>query len=209
VTPEPVVDDLQPDDLVAASEVLARAFRDNPGMCAVLGGDETERLRMLQKLAPAFVECYRRHGRAQVVRAGRRIVAVALWQRPASHPVTWRMQWLLTVAVVRHMPLAVALRLDAIDRWMKSHHPRTEHVYLFMLGVDPEQQGMGHGSRLLRGLQQVADERGAPCYLETDTAGGVRLYQRNGYAILREETSRRLADLKLWFMQTEARTPRS
>lgn len=75
---------LRIEDEAEAAGVLARAFRDNPGMVALLDpGDTAWRQRMLGRLMPILVGAYRVHGQAWVTRDGGRIAGVALVAPPA------------------------------------------------------------------------------------------------------------------------------
>jgi ribosomal protein S18 acetylase RimI-like enzyme len=199
---EATLEVLSPADVGEAAAVLARAFRDNPGMIAMLDCDDpARRLRLLAAVFPGFVASYRQHGQASVVRVGGKLVAVALTLGPGRYPPSLRLQWGLTLAVALHVPLRLALRFSAADAWMKRNHMREAHHYLFMLGVEPERQGQGHGGMLLRELSARADADAQPCYLETDKPSSVKLYERHGYVVLREANFVRARDLKLWFMQ--------
>jgi ribosomal protein S18 acetylase RimI-like enzyme len=193
-------------DAASAGALLARAFCDNPGMVAMLDSDDSAvRLRVLQRVLPGFVASYVRHGTAQGVRVGERLVAVSLVLAPGHYPPSLPLQWGLTRAVAFHTRVDRALRFAVADMWMKRHHLRAPHHYLFMLGVEPECQGQGHGSVLLRALSARANADGMPCYLETDKPSSVRLYERHGYAVTHDASLPRVRRLQLWFMQRAAR----
>jgi GNAT superfamily N-acetyltransferase len=49
------------------------------------------------------------------------------------------------------------------------------------VGVPPEAQGQGRGSRLLAPVLDRCDEDGVPAYLEASTADNARLYERLGF----------------------------
>lgn len=69
---------------------------------------------------------------------------------------------------------------DAMDR----HHPTDRpHDYLWFLGVHPDAQGAGVGSRLLKARTDRLDRLGRPAWLETATPRNVPLYQRFGFEI--------------------------
>lgn len=193
---------LREHELPAASTLLARAFRDNPGTVAVLNSDEpSRRTVLLERLMPVFVAAYAKHGSAQVVRAGERLAGVALLLPPGAYPPSLALQAQLTIGVIRRMPLPNALRLGVANEVLKRRHLRGRHHYLFMLGVEPELQGRGHGGRLLRALSECADRDGLPCYLETDRESSVRLYSAHGYTVMRQDTLSYAGNLPLWFMQ--------
>jgi len=60
---------------------------------------------------------------------------------------------------------------------------RDAEASVHTIGVDPGWQGRGIGRMLLRALLAVADEFGAPVYLEvrTDNAAAIALYQAHGF----------------------------
>jgi ribosomal protein S18 acetylase RimI-like enzyme len=78
-------------------------------------------------------------------------------------------------------------RLAALRAGMDKHHPMDRpHIYLWLLGVRPEAQGYGVGSRLLQaGLERV-DAQGLPAFLETSTEENVALYRRYGFEVISE-----------------------
>jgi ribosomal protein S18 acetylase RimI-like enzyme len=78
-------------------------------------------------------------------------------------------------------------RLLALRKAMDAHHPlATPHDYLWFLGVRPDVQGHGVGSRLLRAETARFDDQGRASFLETATPRNVPLYQRHGYNVIAE-----------------------
>ncbi|WP_304176160.1 N-acetyltransferase [Phenylobacterium aquaticum] len=96
-------------------------------------------------------------------------------------------------------------RMTAMRAAMDHHHPMDRpHVYLWFLGVRPEAQGMGVGSRLLAdGLARI-DAVGLPSYLESTNAANVPLYRRYGYEVTQEYRPRADAP-PIWAMWRDAR----
>ena len=75
-------------------------------------------------------------------------------------------------------------RMAALRAMMDAHHPKEPHAYLWFLGVRPQAQGHGVGSRLLAaGLAQV-DAKGLPAYLESSNEANVPLYRRHGFEVV-------------------------
>lgn len=61
--------------------------------------------------------------------------------------------------------------------------PADPETSLHTIGVDPEFQGAGVGTALLRAVLRRADELGAPVFLEvrTDNERAIGLYERHGF----------------------------
>lgn len=57
---------------------------------------------------------------------------------------------------------------------------KTPSLYVWMFGADPECQGTGCGSALIRFVGTVADADGVECYLETDGARNEGFYTQKG-----------------------------
>ena len=93
---------------------------------------------------------------------------------------------------LRALPLLLATtglgrfgRLVALRAAMDKHHPMDRpHDYLWFLGVTPEAQGRGIGSRLLKSRLDQLDAAGRPAFLETSTERNVSLYRRHGFEII-------------------------
>lgn len=98
-------------------------------------------------------------------------------------------------------------RMSAMRSMMDSHHPKSPpHAYLWFLGVRPEAQGLGVGSRLLaHGLARV-DAQGLPAYLESSNEANVPLYRRHGFEVVEVLKAKPDAP-QMWAMWREAQTP--
>ena len=69
---------------------------------------------------------------------------------------------------------------------MDAYHPTQPHWYLPLLGVRPDSQGQGLGSRLLGHVLRQCDETGHAAYLESSNAANLTLYQRHGFKLMGE-----------------------
>jgi ribosomal protein S18 acetylase RimI-like enzyme len=151
-------------DLPALTQVLARAFLDDPVAC---WSCPPERLR------PGVLEGF--HGgrlhqllaHREVWTSGERSCA-ALWAPPGRWRTTWREDLTLIGRVARprlaaRLPLVVS-GLLAVER----AHPREPpHWYLAVLGTDPVAQGRGLGSAAMRPVLEQCDADGVGAYLES------------------------------------------
>ena len=60
-----------------------------------------------------------------------------------------------------------------------------------ILGVEPDAQGQGLGSQVLRPMLDRCDSEGVPAYLESSKATNVPFYERHGFRNI-EESARSL-----------------
>ena len=178
-------------------DVLARAFRDNPLNVAVVGARyPRRRLRSNAIGTRTLLPVAEAHGEVWAAREGDRVVGALICTPPHAYPLP-------------PPPLAARLRCLVGQGWRVARrwaevfqaldvlHPVDPHWYLGTLGVDPEHQGRGVGTALLRHwlARVAADASGA--YLETDLQGNVRFYEREGFAVERET---RVLGVRVWCM---------
>jgi ribosomal protein S18 acetylase RimI-like enzyme len=145
-----------------------------------------------------FVEATLIAGRAHLVRDDGRIGGAMLAYGPSRYPPRMAAMAWLAYGPISGGP-RTAYRYALADAYLRRLHPRAAHWYLFVLGVDPELQGRGLGGCLLRTLSDQANRDGVPCYLETDKASSVRLYERHGFEVERDQTEPRLG-VRFWTM---------
>jgi ribosomal protein S18 acetylase RimI-like enzyme len=99
-------------------------------------------------------------------------------------PGKWRMP-LQTQAL--HAPQFVAVFGRSLPRalititQMERRHLREQHFYVPYVGVAPEGQGAGLGTKLLGKTLERADAAGLPTYLEATSERNAALYERLGF----------------------------
>ncbi len=132
--------------------------------------------------------------------------AIAIWLPPGqTATTTWRY---LRSGYLR-VPLMMGLRefLSATRSDSQLHYLHGEimerpHWYLWALAVDPDKQGKGIGTALLRHGAQKAQAQGMPCYLETHDEGNLPFYMREGFSLVRAAQIPG-SDLRLWCLVRE------
>jgi ribosomal protein S18 acetylase RimI-like enzyme len=72
---------------------------------------------------------------------------------------------------------------EAMGAFHKQHVPEP-HWYLMVVGVDPDLQGRGVGSALVKEGPARADETRSPCYLETSDERNLAFYGRLGFRVV-------------------------
>ena len=75
-------------------------------------------------------------------------------------------------------------RFQRLDELFDAHHPHEPHHHLALLGVRPDRQGAGLGSRLLDHHHATLDRDNMASFLEASSTGSRDLYLRKGYELL-------------------------
>lgn len=113
--------------------------------------------------------------------------AIAMWLGPEK-PVVSDIK-ILSMGLILY-PFKVGLRnfmrlMDIDGQWKKEHKKLDKrHYYLMVIGVEPEFQQKGIGSRLMQvGLKKADDEK-LECFLETVTPEDVRFYEKHNFKVI-------------------------
>jgi GNAT superfamily N-acetyltransferase len=167
-------------DVDRLAVVLARAFHDDPVTRWVYA---SERRRpfwatrffawQLRRLIPQDVTWTTADGDG----------GAALWALPGR----WREDARDTLSLLRLTLPGVLPRMPRILRGLgqvEVRHPVERHLYLAVLGVDPDQQGTGVGSRLIQPGLDLCDRERLPAYLETGKEANLAFYGRHGFHVL-------------------------
>jgi ribosomal protein S18 acetylase RimI-like enzyme len=114
------------------------------------------------------------------------MAAVAVWLPPGAFPWTAARKARAAPTLMRTM-IAAPGSFSTFTRLGSNAsraHPVEPHWYLVVLGVHPDHQGHGHGSRLVVAGLQHADRDGTASYLETSDPANVGFYQRFGFTVV-------------------------
>ena len=130
---------------------------------------------------PGFVKAFGgkafAHGSAHYVDG---YAGAALWLPPDVHPDDDTLITLLQ----RTASAQAQQDLLTVFEQMGRYHPQEPHWYLPLIGVDPPQQGKGHGSALLQHTLRWCDRDHALAYLESSNPKNIPLYGRHGFELL-------------------------
>jgi GNAT superfamily N-acetyltransferase len=166
-----------PTDVAALAGALAAAFDDDPIFGWLLRDERRRHDRLVRFFALELG--------AVVVPSGTAWMSAeasgACLELP---PGKWRMP-LQTQAL--HAPQFAAVFGRSLPRAlititkMERRHLREPHFYVPYIGVAPEGQGAGLGTRLLGRTLERADAAGLPTYLEATSERNAALYARLGF----------------------------
>jgi len=198
---------LDKNDADRVGEVLGRAFYNDPLMLYAYPDGECSEEDLSWFFITAVKYCLK-YGEAYAPTA--EIEGAALWLSSDKCPITlWRMLrvaslWSMFKAM-RRIGFGRMKRMANIGGFLDKAHKRlapSEHCYLQTLGVDPEHQGNGYASKLLRPMFDRLDEERMPCYLDTLTEKNAQMYEHLGFKVL-EKSDIPDTDITSWAMLRE------
>ena len=99
--------------------------------------------------------------------------------------------------------LGPLVRLIKLKRTWGKRDPKQPHWHLTFLGVAPDFQGKGIGSKMMVFYCDIIDRERIEAYHETDTPENVPFYERFGFKVVGEET---INGVKNWYMLRPARS---
>ena len=189
----------------AATQMLARAFHDDPLMRYAIP-DPDERARLL----PALYERMIRFGllEGEVYATAEAPEGVAIWLPPNAK---WSRE---SIEASGMHEFATLIGNDAYQRyrevvgreWQARERDMTGACwYLFLLGVEPSRQRCGLGGALMRPVLERADTEQLACYLETENQRNVAFYVKHGFDMIVNGEEAGTSGVRFW---TFRRTPR-
>ena len=132
---------------------------------------------------PAFVRGFGgrafEHGTAY---ATAEIEGAALWLPPGVHSDDQA----LTSLIQQTVDEPTQGELLAVFEQMDGYHPKEDHWYLPLIGVDPARQGGGFGAALMGHALVPCDRDATVAYLESSNRANISLYERHGFELLGE-----------------------
>ena len=118
---------------------------------------------------------------------------VALWQlidpdKKARFRFPLNYESFLVFQLKRGVGNEAANRIFCYDFVMKTHHELVpyRHWYFFNIGVDPNFQGKGYASKLIKPMLARIDKEQTRCYLDTNNEKNLGMYQHFGFKILKK-----------------------
>ena len=169
------------DQLVA---VMARAFDDDPMANWFVAQDKRRARRIYDFMGVA----HRITAPGDEIYTTDGIEGGAFWLPPGKWKMGILQQFMLMPAMIRSSTLkrvpAVMGGLNAIEK----QHPHEPHYYLLALGVNPDKQGRGVGTKLMAPILERCDRERIPAYLESSKEVNVPLYERNGFKVTERVT---------------------
>lgn len=184
---------MTPQDHVLADRLLADAFSGNQITPLLVG--ENDVLHRLALMNRRYVRL--KQGKGLIAEVdGQPAGALLFADSPHCEPGGFAGIGAL-VDAIRSMRLRLFRTFDLFKESARNH-PEWPHRHLSLLGVATDFQSNGVGSVLMREFCQLADEAEKQCYLETDSEGGKRLYERFGFKEVHRQMHGTIPFIFMW-----------
>lgn len=167
-------------DPIAAT--LGRAFHDDPLICFLLR-DEATRATKIPQLFRLLFRLGLPYGACDVTSG---FEAAAIWRPPGEWHIPISAYITNLADFLGLFGLSGGLHVMRVMDVVERRHPSEPHWYLQAIGTDTEKQGKGYGGVVIRRHIAIADEGGAPCYLESSKERNIPVYQSFGFEVTGE-----------------------
>lgn len=193
-------------EISQATVVLADAFKEDP-LFKVLFGEAVKNSYKYTLVAKFMIKYCYKYG--DVYASSEKFEGImAITQDEYTYMSLWRLirsgSIFLFFLIGFKSFLKIAIALSPIDEARKKHMKNKSFAYLQIIGVASDNQGKGHGGKLLKELIAMTDGAKLPIYLETETESNVRLYERFGFKTL-EEMNLPVINQPMWTMLREVK----
>ncbi|MBI5948851.1 MAG: GNAT family N-acetyltransferase [Chloroflexi bacterium] len=167
-------------DIPALTATLARAFDDDPFINWMAAQDKHRARRVYDAMALGVKRLTFPHDEVYTADG---TPGGACWTPPGKWKLGLLQQLMLVPSMVktttwRRIP-TVMNGMNAVEK----KHPHEPHYYLLALGTEPDLQGRGVGTQLMRPILERCDRERIPAYLESSKERNVPLYERNGFRV--------------------------
>lgn len=177
-----------------AANLLSNAFIRTEFSSKVVGGKDDKHRQMLEKGFQNMLE--KKPGKKVVAKEEGQIVGVmrmAEWP-DCQNSIPTGLEKLVFLVFARE---AAKRFFNFRSVWSK-HDPKKPHWHIDPIGISPERQGQGIGSKMITYFCDIVDKNNGAAYLETDSESNVRFYERFGFKVIETELIYSITNFFLW-----------
>ena len=170
-----------------AADLLSKVFQDHPVWRYYYPDDSERPGKVTQALRKIVQEAVQK---GEVYATSLNLEGVAVWRYSDGKGITF-WQWVLSggllgIIKTNSREQERQARMSQYSTIMRRRYAPFPHWFLMVIAVEPELQGKGYGSMLLRPMLTRMDKKHTPCYLETQEEKNVPMYQHYGFKVVEE-----------------------
>ena len=173
--------------LYKAAKTLSLAFMDDPLSIEVFS-EESTRYNNLMTYFHFRINYGIKYG--VVYATSEEFEGVAVWlPGKRAHISNWRGMLSGGMKLYSEIGRELMTKFNEINHYTTSFRNsiiQPPYYQLSPIGVIPEMQGKGFGSKLLKPMFERFDDKQIICFLETQTKENIPLYQKYGFKVLKE-----------------------
>jgi GNAT superfamily N-acetyltransferase len=156
--------------------ILLEAFKKNRSVNYIAGEEEAK----IRHLIDYSFETCMDNGEIFISEDGN---ACAMIQFPDRKKFSLRSAYLDIQLILKTIGIGNIPKALARESFIKKHYPKEPFTYLWFVGVLPEKQRNGFGSKILKYILDYSKSLNRPVYLETSTESNLPWYQKHGLDI--------------------------
>ncbi len=170
------------EDKALVLDILCQSFDDNISVNYVIKGGAS-RLRHIKVLMEYSFDMCLAFGEVWISddNSGCYLIKYSNKERSTLQTTLWELRLVFS-------SFGVGKVKAVLDRQgkIKSNYPQGDHVYLWYIGVLPNNQGNGIGHELLQHLLTRAKDHGLPVLLETSMQNNLPFYKKSDFTVYEE-----------------------
>ena len=171
--------------LPLAVETFVKAFSDDP-LAKYMFGDRENREQLLADYFNFRINYGIIYG--EVYAVSPKIEGLAVWISNKNTQMTnFKMLRSGGMKLYRKMGKEIITKMMEVEKYTSEIHHRNAtlpHWHLTPIGIDPEYQGKGFASKLIRTMLIQFDREDIACFLETQSKKNVEIYKHYGFEVV-------------------------
>lgn len=168
-----------------AIETLTKAFKNYPLIAHYFPDDDIrEKFTHYFIAIPVYIGM--KYG--EIYATSPNMEGIAVWIPSDEYRLTFtKMLFNVPFRVLFGFGRYGANKMSNVGRYIDETHERLvpyKHWYLWTVGVDPDFQGKGYSSKLIKPMLERMAKEGQACFLETHNEKNVNIYGRMGFKLI-------------------------
>ncbi len=165
------------------AETLSKAFQEDP-LFAYFIHNESKRRKLLPYIFQFQINYGLLYGE---VYSTKDLKGAVIWlPSNEANKTIWKSISTGGISLFLKIGIKTTHRINSYNQYavnLKKQHINSPHLVLSCIGVDPEFQGRGYASALLKDKLNKTD---LPCYLNTQNQDKIDFYKKHGFDLLEE-----------------------